>query len=184
MKNSLVLSARPDQRHARPDERSPASADAPRAASTIQAPCALPPACRGFTLIELMIAVAVAGVLSSVAVPSFEALLQRARRADALVSMLHVQTAQERFRSNSPAYGSLAEIGVASVSAAGHYSLQASASGASGYDALATALGRQARDTACRYLALRSTGGNLVYASGPDAAVANPAAVNRTCRSL
>jgi hypothetical protein len=46
---------------------------------------------------------------------------------------------------------------------------------------LATATGTQARATACRNMAVRLLGANLVYASGPDATVGNPAALNAKC---
>ena len=46
---------------------------------------------------------------------------------------------------------------------------------------LATATGTQARDAGCRNMAVRVTGANLAYASGPDARVANPADVNARC---
>ncbi len=139
---------------------------------------------RGFTLIELMIGVAVTGILSTVALPSFEGQLQRARRTDALVAAMAVQAAQERFRSITLAYGSLAEIGVPAISTAKHYTLQITASDATGFELLATATGLQARDLACRHMKLTSSGMNLVYASGADATVANPAAANRTCWAL
>lgn len=139
---------------------------------------------RGFTLIELMICVAIVGILTSVAMPSFESQLQRARRTDALVAAMQVQSAQERFRSNTRAYGSLAEIGVPARSSAGHYALQIEAISAEGYALRATAGGLQARDKTCRHLRLTSNGMNPVYASGPDASVANPAAANRSCWNL
>jgi type IV pilus assembly protein PilE len=139
---------------------------------------------RGFTLIELMIGVAVVGILTSVALPSFESQLQRARRTDALAATLHVQSAQERFRSNSAAYGSLADIGVPVRSSAGYYTLQIDAISADGYALRATAGGLQARDKTCRHLRLTSNGMNPVYASGPDANVANPADANRSCWNL
>ena len=183
-----------DQRHARADEWPACLPLALRPAPIIQAPCAshpaaatasarlpLRPAAHGFTLIELMIAVAVTGVVSSVALPSFEGQLQRARRADALVSLMQLEATEERFRSNGARYGSLAEIGAASASPAGHYNLQIVTADAAGYEALATATGVQARDTACRVLKLSSSGMNTVYASGTDASVANPADVNRRC---
>ena len=139
---------------------------------------------RGFTLIELMVTVSIAGVLSSVALPSFEGQLQKARRTDVLLATVQAQAAQERYRSNATSYGSLAEIGVPAHSTAGHYTLQVAAHSADGYELLATATGVQARDAACRHMKLTATGLNLVHASGPDAAVANPADVNRRCWAL
>lgn len=59
---------------------------------------------RGFTLIELMVAVVVAGILAAVAYPSMMSLIQRGRRADAIAALTAVVQAQERFRSNSNAY--------------------------------------------------------------------------------
>jgi hypothetical protein len=49
---------------------------------------------------------------------------------------------------------------------------------------LATATGTQARDTTCRNMSVRVVGANLVYASGPDSTLANPAAINAKCWNL
>lgn len=136
---------------------------------------------QGFTLIELMLVVAVAGVLSGVAYPSFMGQLQKIRRADAMVAVLQIQAAQERWRSNNLAYGALAEIGVSAASAAGHYTLQVNAPSATGYEIVAAATGSQAHDTPCRTLRLRVEGGNLVQASGADAATTNAPQQNRQC---
>ena len=141
-------------------------------------------ACGGFTLIEMLAVVAMTGALTSVALPSFEGQLQRVRRADVLVSMMQVQAAQERWRSNGARYGSLADIGTPARSAAGHYQLQLVSADEDGYDLLATASGAQARDAGCRNMAVRVSGANLAYASGPDARVANPADLNAKCWNL
>ncbi len=141
-------------------------------------------AAAGFTLIEMMIVVSVAGVLSSVAYPSFMGQVQKVRRTDAVVAVMQVQWAQERWRANNTEYGSLADIGINATSPAGHYTLQLSANNASGYNVLATAVGPQARDTNCAFLKLSMQGANPVYASGPDANAGNAAATNRQCWSL
>ena len=164
-------------------------------ASIIDATCATRPvhapaparqrhAIGGFTLIELLAVVSMAGALTGVALPTFEGQLQRMRRTDALVSMMQVQAAQERFRSNGVRYGSLPDIGMPGVSPAGHYGLQALSADEDGYNVLATATGTQARDATCRNLSLHMAGANISYASGPDATVANPDSVNRKCWNL
>ena len=67
---------------------------------------------RGFTLIEMLLAISVAGLLSGIAYPSFQGVLHQVRRADAYVALLQAQAAQERWRANHREYGaSLAEIG-------------------------------------------------------------------------
>jgi type IV pilus assembly protein PilE len=144
-----------------------------------------PPSRRaGFTLIELMIGVALASVLAAVAYPSFRDQIDRSRRADAIEALIGAQMAQERWRANQAAYGSLGEIGVAAVTGAGHYTLEVTAAGASGYELLASARGTQHADAECRHLRLSMIGANFVYASGPDAAATNPPATNRRCWSL
>jgi type IV pilus assembly protein PilE len=139
---------------------------------------------RGFTLIETLFAMAIAAVLSAIALPSLEAQLHKARRADVLTAVVRIQGAQERVRSRGTRYGDLAEIGAAAVSPAGHYRLQIVAFSADGYELRATAVGAQARDTACRFMTARAVGMNLVYASGSDASVANAEPSNRRCWSL
>jgi type IV pilus assembly protein PilE len=136
---------------------------------------------RGFTLIEMLVATAVTGVLSSVAYPSYQGTVQKARRTDALVAVLEVQAAQERWRSNHAAYGSLAEIRQAAHSAAGHYTLELRNVGDTGYELWATARGAQAGDNACRTLKLVMNGLNAVQTSGPDANTTNASDANRRC---
>lgn len=137
----------------------------------------------GFTLIETMVTIGIAGVLSSVAYPSLEGQVMRARRTDALVALMQAQLAQERFRANNASYGSLVEAGVRATSPSGHYRIDVVSSSAAGFELLASAVAGQTRDARCRHLRLALVDAALTYASGSDATTSNPADVNRACWS-
>lgn len=143
-----------------------------------------PRAAAGFTLIEMLIAVGVAGVLSSIAYPSFQGTLHKARRADALVALMQLQAAQERWRANHRSYASLAELGAPGVSGGGHYTLAVLGADPDRYELVAVATGSQARDTLCRHLRLTLDGATVTHASGSDALLGNPTPANRRCWSL
>lgn len=144
---------------------------------------------RGWTLVELLIVLAVLGILASIAVPLWQAQLQRVRRADAVTALMQLQQAQERWRMRHPDYtASLGSDGLAlsDVSRGGHYRLAASVDAdqpAQRYELRATATGAQSSDADCRHLRLRVTGGTLTHDSGPDEQFGNDAATNRRCWS-
>jgi type IV pilus assembly protein PilE len=135
----------------------------------------------GFTLIEVMCVVAMAGVLSSIAYPSYQSAVHRTRRSDAQVALLSVQMAQERYRADHPSYGGLADVGFAATSPGGYYTLTVPVATGSGFEAQASAMGTQTTDTACRVMKLVVDGANVAYASGTDSTVANDSAANKKC---
>jgi len=138
----------------------------------------------GFTLIELMFSVTIAGFLSSVAYPAYQGTVQKVRRSDALVAMMDIQMAQERFRSNNVAYASLTELRSRATSPAGHYLLDVQTPTNAGFVVLATAAGSQRSDTSCGVLKLTVDGANVSYASGSDGNVGNDSVANKRCWSL
>ena len=106
----------------------------------------------GFTLIELMITVAVLGILASIALPSYQEYLQRGRRVDAKAALLDLQLLQEKYRANNPLYATnVGMIGDTSVSPDTHYNITITApttlapSGIA-YTATATPTGAQTGD--------------------------------------
>lgn len=65
--------------------------------SSIPSAVLLPRRARGFTLIEIMIVVAIVGVLMAIALPSYTSYVARANRADAKGQMLQVAQYMHRF---------------------------------------------------------------------------------------
>jgi type IV pilus assembly protein PilE len=63
-----------------------------------------PAATRGFTLIELMIAVAVVGIITAIAYPSYTEYVARGRRAQMTAELLAAQQWMERFYSENLRY--------------------------------------------------------------------------------
>jgi len=59
---------------------------------------------RGFSLLELVVGIAVLGVVLTIAVPSYQQYVQRAFRAEAIRMMLAIADCQERIRSGTGFY--------------------------------------------------------------------------------
>lgn len=138
---------------------------------------------RGFTLIDLLIGVAVIGVLSTVAYPAFSSTVSKSRRSDALVALMKLQLAQERHRADHPTYADFSELGLPDRSPSGHYRLNLQGVTSEGYTVQASAIGAQQGDTLCRHLRLSVAGANVTYESGDTSALGNAPAINRRCWS-
>ena len=100
---------------------------------------------RGFTLIEMMIVLAIIGVVAAIAIPNFIDSVRKARRSDGGDALLYIQQLQEKYRASNTDFGTLAEIGY-SADAAPVYSSESyyvvtttGAGSATAYTATATA---------------------------------------------
>lgn len=128
---------------------------------------------RGFTLIEMLVAIVIVAILAAIALPTFTESVRKGRRADAVALLTGLQLAQERFRANNPAYATaLTQLPGAPVSTE-HYQAAIVSADASGYTLKATARSGspQNDDAACKQMSLQmTTGGNVVYAGVADSA--------------
>jgi len=136
----------------------------------------------GFTLIELMIVVAVATVLATIAVPMYQDSVRKSRRSEAVAALTQLQQAQERHRANNPQYAAaFAAMAPQPASATAHYTLNIASAAAGSYTISATAAAAlpQFADTRCRTLTMVMSGGNLAYQSTNAGGTVDTANTNR-----
>ena len=66
---------------------------------------------RGFSLIELLIVVAIIGIIAAIAIPYLEQARQASRSASAVNSMRTISSAEGSYRNSTGQYGTLTELG-------------------------------------------------------------------------
>jgi type IV pilus assembly protein PilE len=101
-----------------------------------------PPRQAGFTLIELMIAVAVLGILAAIAYPQYTEFVQRSRITDATSALGDFRTRMEQFFQDNRTYANAGACGVPDPAVAGSSSFQLTCAGAdaTGYNVTAAGL--------------------------------------------
>ncbi len=88
------------------------------------------PSARGFTLIELMMAVAVIAILASIAIPSYSQYALRAKRSEGRAALLEAAARMERYYTDNQSYPSnISKAGIPSQSENGYYKLSGTAKG-------------------------------------------------------
>lgn len=121
---------------------------------------------KGFSLIELMIVVAIVAILAAIAIPSYSSSVEKGRRADGKAALAGAVALQERQYSLTNQYSNDISILGGATSNEGFYTLSVDYTAFSGacasdkdcYTLTATAIGAQASDTACAVLTVDSFG--------------------------
>jgi type IV pilus assembly protein PilE len=122
---------------------------------------------RGVTLIELVVVIAIVGLLAAIAVPSYRQYVLRANRAEAKSAMLNIAAAQEKFYVQNNTYATNAQLstappgglGIAATTEKGYYTVSiANGADATSFSATATATGSQAADSHCVTFTINQSG--------------------------
>jgi type IV pilus assembly protein PilE len=116
-------------------------------------------AAAGFSLIELMVAVAIVGVLAAIALPAYRSYVLRGNRTDAIRSLSFYQQALERCYSQNFTYVGCAQIPAMPVASSdGYYSITMPTLTATSYTLVATTTGSQVADTQCTSMQVTQAG--------------------------
>jgi len=129
---------------------------------------------KGFTLIELMVVLAIIAVLVTIAYPGYQGQMEKSRRSDAKILLMEVMNREDVFKSNYGTYTTTIGVDGLNMSAVGkegHYTVSA-VNGPTGNIATSVTLtaapildGAQSSDV-CGSLTLSSTGVKGMTGSG------------------
>lgn len=108
---------------------------------------------KGFTLVELMIVVAIIGIIAAFAVPAYQRYIERGIRSEARAALLEGSQRMQRFYSVNNTYVG-ASPKVTTLSADGKYTITVPTATVNGFTLTATLL----RDSTCSTLTLTNTG--------------------------
>ena len=128
---------------------------------------------QGFSLVELLIAVAIIGILAAIAIPMYSDYVTRSRRADGQATLMQVAQELERCYTQFSKYNdnscSVVNGGVVSeTSDQGLYVVTANKLDESTFTLTATPQNKQADDTDCKKLTLTHLGEEGATGDDPD----------------
>jgi type IV pilus assembly protein PilE len=137
---------------------------------------------RGFTLVELVIAMVVVAILAAIAIPTYDYAIEKSRRTEAKTAVLDLATREQRYFSVQNSfttsfialgYWPAGQTDPTSVPVgSGYYNVTlgpATPTDPPTFTVTATATGSQLADTACRTFTVDNTGLQKAYdANGND----------------
>ncbi len=114
---------------------------------------------RGFTLMEMMITVAILLIVAAIAVPNYRNHVKRANRSDAVAALQRIAAAQEKFYLQNNTYTvSLGADGLDIDTQTRHYTLHVASADTDTFTATARPRAGQAQDTDCSRMTIDNQG--------------------------
>jgi len=138
---------------------------------------------KGFTLIELMIVVAIIGILAAVAIPSYQDYTTRAKVSEGYAGAMAIKTAVAEYHaSNAEFPTNLASVGITTTVEGTNY--KTIAIGAAGVITVTyNKIGSAVANNATVVLTPNATGGNITWAcTGSDGGTVATKYRPQTCR--
>ncbi|MGV8844284.1 MAG: type IV pilin protein [Pseudomonas sp.] len=131
----------------------------------------------GFSLLEVMIVVAIIGILSAIAYPSYTQYVLRGNRSEGMAMLMDAAARQERYYAQNNSYvtaqADIGDLGLRHISGTtvtsetGKYTLGVdSVADDGGYTLTGTPIGPQTRDTQCLNLTINAIGTRGISAVG------------------
>ena len=116
----------------------------------------------GFTLVELLVVVAIIGILAAVVVPGYQEYTLKAKRTDGQIGLMDMGDKQERYYSQNNIYASdvatLFGAAGSQFSPKDLYQLTVTSGDSNGFVLTATAESDQADDTGCTVMTYSQAG--------------------------
>jgi type IV pilus assembly protein PilE len=145
------------------------------------------PGSKWFTLIELVVAIVIVGILAAIAIPAYSSYVLKSHRTDAKTALLDMASMEERFFSTNNSYSQTpTDLGYTATSlpfpvGSGYYNITTltavAATAPSGttngtpatYQITASAVGNQMSDASCATFTINSNGQQSATGTDPQA---------------